>query len=429
MRTMKPAAAPGENESSPGYRARTIDVRAILEAESLDCAYQPIVSVRDRRIVGLEALARARCPIDGEPIPAATLFARAAEQGCSLELDRLCRKKAMRGFAASCAYGTDAVCFVNVETSILTKGVVGSNKIRDLAEEEGLEPGRVALEILESEVGDERSLQDFVGSYRKHGFLIALDDMGTGHSNLERISAIKPDVIKLDRSLIVGIEGEYHKQELLDFFMQLSGRIGVAAIAEGVETLGQAQACLDRGADIMQGFLFARPGPITAEGLDAALCRAIEVSSSFKEYESRRIAERKRLFKYYDGIASRMCDLLGPCAEGGYEDALESGLALFSDVECAYVLNGAGRQISRTVFNPRRERRLASAIYSPSAPGDDQSAKDYFMFIDREQLRYVTDPYISRASGAICVTISSAFSDASGAEIILCLDIDIPNEK
>jgi EAL domain-containing protein (putative c-di-GMP-specific phosphodiesterase class I) len=424
---MKPPAVSGETGFSPDYKDRSIDVPSIIEAESIHSEYQPIVSVRDRRIIGLEALARATDPRSGEPIRADLLFALAAEQGCSLELDRLCRRRALKGFAESCVYSSDAVCFVNIETSILTRGIVGSNMVRDLVEEQGMEPGRIVLEILESDVEDARALHDFVESYRKQGFLIALDDMGTGHSNLERISDIKPDIIKLDRSLIVGIEDEYHKRELLDFFMQLSGKIGVTAIAEGVETQAQAHASLDRGADIMQGFLFACPGPISHEALEATIARASEISASFKEYESRRIAERKQLFRYYDGIASGLCGRLESHAEGDYETALESGLADLPNIECAYVLDKSGRQISGTIFNPQRARRRSSAIYAPSAVGDDQSAKDYFLFIDKDQLRYVTDPYISRATGAICVTISSALSDASGAEIILCLDIDMPN--
>ena len=87
--------------------------------------------------------------------------------------------------------------------------------------------------------------------------LIALDDMGTGYSNLERIASIKPDIIKLDRSLIQDIDREYHKQELFDFFLKLAHKIGVFVVVEGIETEAEALSCLERGADLVQGFYFA----------------------------------------------------------------------------------------------------------------------------------------------------------------------------
>lgn len=409
------------------------DAGAIIESGSIRCDYQPIVSVKGNRVIGFEALARASDPRSGAPIGPDALFSAAAREGLTLELDRLCRKRAVEGFVASGAGESELALFMNIDTSVIGPSTIGSNRIRDLAEEHGLEPGRVVIELLESEIRDEPSLREFVERYHRLGFIIALDDVGSGHSNLERIVSLKPDVIKLDRSLISGIEREFHKQELLGCLIKLTAKLGILAIAEGVETEAEAQACLSKGADIMQGFLLGRPGSLGPEPreacldscLDGCLERAREATETHKALEERRIPERRLLYRSYDALTSRICEGLARCSRESYDEALAEALAWFIEVECAYILDRRGVQVSSTVFNPARPRRKASALYAPSVEGDDQSAKDYFLFLDGTSRRYITEPYLSRASGAVCVTISTTTEDSSAERIILCLDIDL----
>jgi EAL domain-containing protein (putative c-di-GMP-specific phosphodiesterase class I) len=401
------------------------DIAAVIEAGSVESRYQPIVSTKGGRVVGLEALARAVDPNGGKPIAPGALFAAAAREGLSLELDRLCRRRAVEGFAASEAMDSDAALFMNVDTSIIDSRVIGSNMIRDLVESFCLDPGRVVIELLESEIRDERALMAFVERYHGLGFMIALDDVGAGHSNMERIVALKPDIVKIDGTLISGIEGEFYKQELLDFFVKLTSKLGVLTIAEGVETEEAALACLSKGADLMQGFHLGRPGRPDASALEACLGRAREALAAHKKRAELRIPERRARFKGYESLASRVCEALSRSSAGGYDEALADALAWFVEVECAYVLDARGTQVSSTVFNPARRRRKASAIYSPSVAGDDQSAKDYFLFLDGTSARYISEPYVSRASGAVCVTISAEARDRSGTRLVLCLDIDL----
>jgi EAL domain-containing protein (putative c-di-GMP-specific phosphodiesterase class I) len=401
------------------------DVAAVIEAGSVESRYQPIVSAKGGRVVGLEALARATDPISGTPVSPGALFAAAARKGLSLELDRLCRRRAVEGFAASEAMDSDVALFMNIDTSIIDSSVIGSNKIRDLVDSFGLEPGRVVIELLESEIKDERALIAFVKRYHGLGFMIALDDVGAGHSNMERIVALKPDIVKIDGALIAGIEDEFYKQELLDFFVKLTSKLGVLAIAEGVETEEAALACLSKGADVMQGFYLGRPGRPDASSLDACLGRAREALTAHKKRAELRIPERRALFKGYEGLAARVCESLSHSSAGNYDNALAEALVWFVEVECAYVLDARGMQVSSTVFNPARQRRKASAIYSPSVAGDDQSAKDYFLFLDGTSARYISEPYVSRASGAVCVTISAEARDRSDTRLVLCLDIDL----
>ena len=94
---------------------------------------------------------------------------------------------------------------------------------------------------------------------RQRGFLVVLDDVGAGHSNLDRIPLIRPDIIKIDRSLITGVDADFYKQETFKSLVSLSRRIGALVVAEGIETEREAVAALELGADLLQGYFLGRP--------------------------------------------------------------------------------------------------------------------------------------------------------------------------
>ena len=235
------------------------DIKTIIETESITSFFQQIFSIKSSAVVGVEALARAIDPVTWQYIPPSGIFEEAAKEGLTVDLDRLCRKTAIREFAPVASQNPNLLLFINLDTSILNDSTVGSNNILNTVKQYGIDPGRVVIEFIESKTNDPDALLRFIDTYRKYGFLFALDDMGTGHSNLERIPSIKPDFVKLDRSLIKGIDREYYKQELFDFFIKLAHKIGCLVIAEGIETKEEGLACLERGADLVQGFYFALP--------------------------------------------------------------------------------------------------------------------------------------------------------------------------
>ena len=80
--------------------------------------------------------------------------------------------------------------------------------------EAGLQPYQICLEINETEVKNKSALIDFCRLHKRYGFLIAIDDLGTGHSNFERLSQIQPDIIKLDKSLVQGMQHDHKKAQI-----------------------------------------------------------------------------------------------------------------------------------------------------------------------------------------------------------------------
>lgn len=251
---------------------------SILQKESVTTLYHPIVSVKKKKIFGFEALSRG-IDENGAIIPPDVLFSMASRTGTSLELDRLCRQRALESFIPLYRMNHEYLLSINVDSSIL--GISkGSNHLFNAVNKTGIDPSFIIIEILESDIQDIDALKDFVERYRNHNFLIAIDDIGSGFSNLERVILMKPDVIKIDRSLVDGIADNFYKQEVVKSIIAMAHGIGSVIVAEGVENENDAISCLEFGADYLQGFYFSRPDKVEnlfSESMDLKISSAAEM--------------------------------------------------------------------------------------------------------------------------------------------------------
>ena len=113
----------------------------------------------------------------------------------------------------------------------------------------------------------------------------------------------------------------------------------------------------------------------------------------------------------------------------GLDQALTGFIDQWEQIECLYVLNAKGVQISGTVCNPARLRKRKRFIYEPAHVGADHSLKEYYLPLRAGLQKFTTQPYISLASGNRCITISAAYKDRDNRSCILCADIDYQHER
>jgi len=399
------------------------DLQEILDNESILIHFQPQVSLKRKAVIGLEALSRGFDPHTGELIPPTLLFGQARDGASRLALDRVCRTKAVEAFASLHRRDKSVMLSMNLDASCINEETRGSNQVLKLVKRCDVSPNNVIIEIIESRCQDLDALMDFVRFYRKKNFLIALDDVGVGFSNLDRIPLVKPDIIKLDRSLITDVHLHFHKLEVVRSFVQMAQRIGCLVLAEGVETADEAMCLLSNGVDVFQGFFFARPAP----GLDAVPGMAEKMSAlaeKHRENQTRLIARRKRLYSNYDLIMLTMCHALAEEPTRGLDRAMTRFIDAYPNVECLYVLDMRGRQVSETLCNPDKLKKSKRLLYEPAHMGADHSLKEYFLPIQAGLEKFTTEPYISLASGNLCTTISHVFYHKSGGRhLILCADM------
>ncbi len=120
------------------------------------------------------------------------------------------------------------------------------------------------LELTEREaIEPTPELLQQIHTLRQAGILIALDDFGVGHSNLNYLKEFQADLLKIDRSFITGIGSNDFSRHVLQSIIDLSQQLGLRIIAEGIETRRQADYLQERGVQYLQGFYFSKPQPIT----------------------------------------------------------------------------------------------------------------------------------------------------------------------
>ena len=291
----------------------------------------------------------------------------AEAEGLTQDLELACRSTALRTFA-NLNRPEDLILFLNVTASVLAREV---DSIGDLLREISalnLSPRNIAIEILESAFDDAEQLRILLESFRAEGFLLVLDDVGVGYSNLDRIPLIKPDVLKADRNLVVDIENDYHRQETFKALVQLSRRIGALVVAEGVETERQAISALELGADLLQGFFLGRPSPSSTLSCSDAGSRVIALGRRYKSYMIDRINQRKLQHRRFNIILNEILCELTRCNFEEFDVVLGYIIAGYPNVECVYVLDESGAQISTTVCNPRLPPRTKGVMFRPAPP-------------------------------------------------------------
>jgi EAL domain-containing protein (putative c-di-GMP-specific phosphodiesterase class I) len=407
----------------------TTSVRQIMDTGGLVTYFQPILSARQRSVVGAEALARGFIGVEAlsrteQLIPPNKLFAMAEAEGLTLPFDRLCRETAVKTFAALPRH-EDLILFMNFDSKALAHDTNALDHLLKLLSEVSLSPRNVAIEILESAFENATQLQVLMESFRRQGFLIVLDDIGTGYSNLDRIPLIKPDILKLDRSLIFGIDSDYHRQETFKSLVQLTRRIGALVVAEGVETHQQAITALELGADLLQGFFLGRPEKPGVLVAADATARIDALARRYKAYMIERINQRKLQHRKFNIVLNEILVELSRASADDFDDVLMTIVPQYEKVECVYVMDEAGAQISATICNHRVPQRTKGVMFRPAPKGADHSLKEYYyVLLDVELNKYTTDPYVSLATGNLCRTISTCFRDAKNNKLfILCIDV------
>jgi EAL domain-containing protein (putative c-di-GMP-specific phosphodiesterase class I) len=239
-----------------GQEAKLVGDRAGLEATfaralaSLWMAYQPIVSLSDRRIVGYEALLRSGEP--ALPHPGAVLEA-AERLGRVHTLGRIVRERVAETIAQT---NDESVFFVNLHShDLLDDSLV--NRDSPLSGE----ASRIVLEITErASLEGLSDLRARITSLRNMGFRLAIDDLGAGYAGLTSFATIQPEIVKIDMSLVRGIDTNPVKRKIVDKLTALSHDLGIIVVAEGIETVEERDVLASIGCDLLQGYLFAKPG-------------------------------------------------------------------------------------------------------------------------------------------------------------------------
>lgn len=229
----------------------------IMREDRLAVHFQPILSASDpEQVFAYECLLRG-LDEEGALVSPGPMFEAARGAGLLFNLDRAARIKAI-GTASRLGLATDI--FINFNPSSIYDPAYCLRSTMDAIEGSSLSPEQIVFEVTESEyVKDDRHLRDILNFFRKSGFRVALDDLGAGYSSLNLLGALRPDFVKLDAALVRDVDHDPYRAAIASKLLELAKTLEITVIAEGVETGEQWRWLLAHGADLVQGYFFARP--------------------------------------------------------------------------------------------------------------------------------------------------------------------------
>ena len=391
-------------------------IEELLENDRIEIFLQPIVSIKDKSIFAFEALTRAYDE-KGNCISPTLLFETAYRDAKSCKLDEYVRELALQNFLQYYHQNSAALLFLNYESS-----VIDSRKhtdFIDVVKKYDIPSSNIVIEIKEDKVKDNELLKDFIELYKQNGFVIAIDDFGTGYSSFDRLELIKPDIVKVDRSIISDIHDNFINSEILSAISNMCHQIGSIVLAEGVEDSDEILTCMKKDIDIYQGYWFAKPAAqINENDLDNIQSSIQEAASIYKKMIQSDILKKQLVFDRSKSLTSKTFSILQEYGLNGL-DEIEKVFLLDDALEAIYFIHfDNGIQVGKTFINAK-DRYL----YKPTSEGYDHSLREYY-FITKDSSRgdYLSKRYVSKASGNMCRTYASKIR-FNRQYYIVCFDI------
>ncbi len=249
------ALFPSEQFTSTEDQAILSELYRIIKEEALKPVFQPIVHLESNEIIGFEALMRPQTT--SALANPELLFKKALQFGVYQKLELLSWRKIIEYAETSLK---DKYLFLNCSPYLIE----GENflEIQSLFAENNIKIQNIVLELTErSSVSAFETFTENLSCYRDLGLRFAIDDVGGGYASLEAIVNIKPDIVKIDRHIVQGLENDPFKQSVIKFMSAFCKENNMLSIAEGIETKEELQALRQIGINAGQGYLLSRPAP------------------------------------------------------------------------------------------------------------------------------------------------------------------------
>ncbi|SNS98774.1 MULTISPECIES: EAL domain-containing protein [unclassified Azospirillum] len=254
------------DDSDQNRLGLTMELNAALKQNQFELYYQPIVDAVTRKVVAFEALVRWKHPARGIMVPASFIPA-AEETGLIVPIGTWAMREAATRIAEwTRASGRPIWVSVNISAAQLSEpGFL--DHVKRVVAESGVDPTLLKLEVTESTIiGDPAHAAEILSGLRDLGIRLCMDDFGTGYSNLSYLQTLPFDFLKVDRAFVSSMIDRFESRTILRTMLALAQQLSLEVVAEGVETLEQADELERLGCGFLQGFLYGKPMPAELAG-------------------------------------------------------------------------------------------------------------------------------------------------------------------
>jgi hypothetical protein len=289
-----------------------------------------------------------------------------------------------------------------------------------LLENTQIPASKIVIEVLENRVSDEQKLTESIQYYRNLGCLLAIDDFGAGHSNIDRVLRLEPEIVKLDRQLLFNTNAKARR--ILTNLVALLHEAGSLVIFEGIETIDEALLAYEIDVDMVQGFFFSKPCTSPYRDLpDSLFQRILEKLEQHQDAISRQrhiaIADYQLAFQH--SISSY---LLGADFAIAAKNLLQT-----EGIQRAYVVDEEGYLINDNWYSKHFVKSLRPQMKPMhQVKGINLYNRHYFQRArNHPGTIQVTRPYLSTTDAELCITLSQGI-EIDGRIEVICCDIEVP---
>ncbi len=383
-----------------------------IEEKEIYSVFQPIFSFSNQACVGAEALVRGVNTRTGEPVPV-TECLQAPPGMARADFTKQLNTTHLRNWQAK--QNEQSWLFLNLDFQQLNRAE--DLCIQELLDELNMHGKDLVVEIVESEIVDETLFENLVSSLREMGCLIALDDFGAGHSNVDRIWKAQPDIVKLDRQVLLEATKSLRSESILRNLTYLIKQSGSIPLLEGIETKEQAMLAMDVGVDLVQGFYFAKPDR-TLEDANQGETLLCQITDTYPQYRSEKQFIENIQKKGYETLFENLSGL-------EHANRLEEEMLAVSElsfVKRFFILDAHGYQISEEYSRHQNEENGQRIL--KKGKGLCWRNRRYFIKAMKKPGQiYVSRPYRSLIDVELCLTVSKTISLTNGQQVVACFDV------
>ncbi len=410
-----------DSNSTPVKDGKKLSEPFMMLAEKVVASfYEPIFSVQKMGVVGLEAHYRGVDPKTFDLVGSEGLL---RSQGVDdfqvkLELNRLFRERGLEGFKRLSINKPNLLLFMEVEPTILVEGTVGSGYLRRQVTEHGLAPQQLVVEIPLAPKMDTDLVLRFIHDHQNEHYLVCLKNVLDGAPYRDLLMKFNPDLIKLEDGMVQGLARNPEKRTHFIEAVKLAHELGIVVVTGGLDNEEDALTALELGSDLLQGSYFTQKDKYHSDPSLGLRARMAFLAHRFRRRLEIRANQtwglKNKVKKLADALFLRLKDV----PVSGMEKEFRLIMDDYPGLECLYLLDSRGIQVSETVCSslhiPERKRFL----FQPSTQGTDHSLEEHFYALSDTRPDNLTEPYLSMNSGHLCVTASKMIVDMPSGVIL-----------
>ncbi|SMF07767.1 EAL domain-containing protein [Desulfovibrio gilichinskyi] len=355
-----------------------ISIDKILDDESIEVYFQPILSLESKGIIGFEAFSRGVNEAGKTIVEPVCMFSSSLPPETQLKVEKLCVNNILKSFKNIHLKYKNMILFLNVNSNVYNLPENEKQYPFKTLESYNFNPRTIAFEFEVSQLEKKIPLS-LIGSLQKSGYRISLDNTRVSLAGLEVVFKIRPDFVKLDRFFFGGIDKSNHKKNMVRAASLIFEQAGAMPVAKGVETEAEALALAESGFYLQQGFFYANDS--NGENGSASFSDKIaKLNSDFRAVNIAKFDESRERFAHFHLVLKGTVSKLQQEELSGLNNILKELVKKERDIVSVFVLDASGKQVSQRFVG--RSGDLIGRTVEMSVTGSDHSHEDYFMYLN-----------------------------------------------